>query len=243
MTPSSPTSRPGRAAAPSNSCRPPATITATAWKPVKKPERPTSSATFVRHWSSSSSTRSAWRKSGGGTTIFTQRALAAWQDVPQIELLGSAAMARLPIFSFRIGDGKGGYVHQQLVTRMLSDRFGIQARGGCACAGPYVHRLLSIDPETSERIRQAILERQRDREAGLYAAQSERSAFGRDRPVHPSICRAAGAGCGLLYRVLYIRSRSGDLFSAHAGPSGGQLCIDLTSPPSSIRVPVRSSTW
>jgi selenocysteine lyase/cysteine desulfurase len=88
---------------------------------------------------------------------FTQRALAAWQDVPQIELLGSAAMARLPIFSFRIGDGKGGYVHQQLVTRMLSDRFGIQARGGCACAGPYVHRLLSIDPETSERIRQAIL--------------------------------------------------------------------------------------
>lgn len=40
---------------------------------------------------------------------------------------------------------------------MLSDRFGIQARGGCACAGPYVHRLLAIDPETSERIRQAIL--------------------------------------------------------------------------------------
>ena len=64
---------------------------------------------------------------------------------------------RLPIFSFRIKDGNGGYVHQQLITRMLSDRFGIQARGGCACAGPYVHRLLSIDPDTSERIRQAIL--------------------------------------------------------------------------------------
>ncbi|MBP2562040.1 selenocysteine lyase/cysteine desulfurase [Neorhizobium galegae] len=89
--------------------------------------------------------------------VFTRRALTAWQDVPQIELLGSPSMARLPIFSFRIRDGKGGYVHQQLVTRMLSDRFGIQARGGCACAGPYVHRLLSIDPETSERIRQAIL--------------------------------------------------------------------------------------
>ncbi|KAB1109379.1 aminotransferase class V-fold PLP-dependent enzyme [Neorhizobium galegae] len=89
--------------------------------------------------------------------LFTQTALAAWQNVPQIELLGSLSMDRLPIFSFRIRDGKGGYVHQQLVTRMLSDRFGIQARGGCACAGPYVHRLLSIDPETSERIRQAIL--------------------------------------------------------------------------------------
>jgi hypothetical protein len=40
---------------------------------------------------------------------------------------------------------------------MLSDRFGIQARGGCACAGPYVHRLLSIDEDQSEAIRKAIL--------------------------------------------------------------------------------------
>lgn len=89
---------------------------------------------------------------------FTQRAFAAWQDVPEIELLGSASMARLPIFSFRVQDGKGGYIHQQLITRILSDRFGIQARGGCACAGPYVHRLLSIDAETSDRMRQAILD-------------------------------------------------------------------------------------
>jgi selenocysteine lyase/cysteine desulfurase len=88
----------------------------------------------------------------------TLRALAAWQGVPEIELLGLTSIGRLPIFSFRVRDGKGGYVHQQLVTRMLSDRFGIQARGGCACAGPYVHRLLSIDAEASERLRQAILE-------------------------------------------------------------------------------------
>jgi selenocysteine lyase/cysteine desulfurase len=89
---------------------------------------------------------------------FTKQAFAAWQDVPEIELLGSATMARLPIFSFRVRDGKGGFVHQQLITRMLSDRFGIQARGGCACAGPYVHRLLAIDAETSDRMRQAILD-------------------------------------------------------------------------------------
>ena len=85
------------------------------------------------------------------------RAFAAWSRVPQIELLGSPTAHRLPIFSFRIRDGKGGYVHQQLVTRMLSDRFGIQARGGCACAGPYVHRLLDIGEDESEAIRQAIL--------------------------------------------------------------------------------------
>ena len=66
-------------------------------------------------------------------------------------------MARLPIFSFRIADGQGGYIHQQLVTRMLSDRFGIQARGGCACAGPYAHRLLNIDDDESEDIRHRII--------------------------------------------------------------------------------------
>ncbi|MGF7006736.1 aminotransferase class V-fold PLP-dependent enzyme [Aminobacter sp. BE322] len=87
----------------------------------------------------------------------TRRAVAAWQGVDRLELLGSLEPTRLPIFSFRVRNGQGGYVHQQLVTRMLSDRFGIQARGGCACAGPYVHRLLAIGEEESERMRAAIL--------------------------------------------------------------------------------------
>lgn len=86
-----------------------------------------------------------------------ERAFAAWSAVPRLELLGLATPERLPVFSFRVRDGKGGYVHQQLVTRMLSDRFGIQARGGCACAGPYVHRLLNIDDARSTALRQAIL--------------------------------------------------------------------------------------
>lgn len=89
---------------------------------------------------------------------FVQKALAAWQDEPRLELLGSLSANRLPIFSFRVRNGKGGFVHQQLVTRMLSDRYGIQARGGCACAGPYVHRLLDIDAAQSEQMRQAILD-------------------------------------------------------------------------------------
>lgn len=87
----------------------------------------------------------------------TQCAMAAWEGVENIELLGALSPQRLPIFSFRVKDGRGGYVHQQLVTRMLSDRFGIQARGGCACAGPYVHRLLSIGEAESQRMREAIL--------------------------------------------------------------------------------------
>ncbi|KOF20866.1 aminotransferase class V [Ensifer adhaerens] len=87
----------------------------------------------------------------------TRSAIAAWQRNERLELLGPLEPKRLPIFSFRVKDGKGGHVHQQLVTRMLSDRFGIQARGGCACAGPYVHRLLGIDDEESQRLREAIL--------------------------------------------------------------------------------------
>lgn len=89
-----------------------------------------------------------------------RQAFEAWRGLPLMELLGPESPARLPIFSFRVRDGKGGFVHQQLVTRMLSDRFGIQARGGCACAGPYVHRLLAIDAGESLRLRQAILQGQ-----------------------------------------------------------------------------------
>jgi selenocysteine lyase/cysteine desulfurase len=96
-----------------------------------------------------------------------QRAFRAWKDVPGLELLGLSRPDRLPIFSFRVKNGKGGYVHQQLITRMLSDRFGIQARGGCACAGPYVHRLLSIDDRESEEIRQAILSGDEIRKPGF----------------------------------------------------------------------------
>lgn len=96
-----------------------------------------------------------------------RRAILAWQGVEQIELLGLRDAPRLPIFSFRVRDGHGGHVHQQLVTRMLSDRFGIQARGGCACAGPYVHRLLAIDATESERMRQDILDGREIRKPGF----------------------------------------------------------------------------
>lgn len=88
-----------------------------------------------------------------------QRALGLWSGNPNLEILGNpAATKRLPIFSFRVRDARNGaYIHQQLFTRMLSDCHGIQARGGCACAGPYAHRLLGIDPQRSAALRAAIL--------------------------------------------------------------------------------------
>lgn len=79
-----------------------------------------------------------------------EKALNAWKDVPQLRLLGQRTGAEaLPIFSFQIRASNGGLVHHQLFTRMLSDVFGVQARGGCACAGPYAHRLLEIDQPAS----------------------------------------------------------------------------------------------
>ena len=85
------------------------------------------------------------------------KGMAAWNKHPNIEILGNTECDRLPIFSFRLRDGKGGHVHQQLVTRLLSDCFGIQARGGCACAGPYVHRVLGIGETASDAMRSEIL--------------------------------------------------------------------------------------
>lgn len=83
-------------------------------------------------------------------------ALARWRVHPRIEVLGRAMPDQLPIVSFRVRDAEGALVHHQLVTRILSDCFGIQARGGCACAGPYVHRLLGLDEDASQAIHAAI---------------------------------------------------------------------------------------
>ncbi|WP_108483366.1 aminotransferase class V-fold PLP-dependent enzyme [Oceaniglobus ichthyenteri] len=89
-------------------------------------------------------------------TELRARADAVWRDNPYIEMLGTRTADALPIFSFRVRDGAGGLVHHQLFTRMLSDVHGIQARGGCACAGSYAHRLLAITEADSNAVMQAL---------------------------------------------------------------------------------------
>ena len=82
-----------------------------------------------------------------------KRALAAWRREPRLKLLGlSDTPGQLPIFSFQVTGANGTLIHHQLFTRMLSDVLGIQARGGCACAGSYGHRLLGIDSAVSETL-------------------------------------------------------------------------------------------
>jgi selenocysteine lyase/cysteine desulfurase len=82
---------------------------------------------------------------------FLRRALARWRRNPNLELLGNLEVPRLPIVSFRIRHGDR-HLHHELVVAMLNDLFGIQARGGCSCAGPYGHRLLGIDPDRSRAL-------------------------------------------------------------------------------------------
>ncbi|NTX41424.1 aminotransferase class V-fold PLP-dependent enzyme [Myxococcus sp. CA033] len=88
---------------------------------------------------------------------FVRRALARWGANPALRILGNPALRRLPIVSFLVRHGDA-YLHHNFVVALLNDLFGIQARGGCSCAGPYGHRLLAIDPVTSHRFQDVILQ-------------------------------------------------------------------------------------
>jgi selenocysteine lyase/cysteine desulfurase len=86
---------------------------------------------------------------------FIRRAIARWDRNPSIEILGNQEAERLSIVSFVVRHGQQ-YLHHNYVVALLNDLFGIQARGGCSCAGPYGHRLLGIDIETSHEFEREI---------------------------------------------------------------------------------------
>ncbi|HEY7564514.1 MAG TPA: aminotransferase class V-fold PLP-dependent enzyme [Acidimicrobiia bacterium] len=80
---------------------------------------------------------------------FIRRAIDSWSQNPNLEILGNPKSERLSIVSFVVRFGQR-HLHHNFVVALLNDLFGIQARGGCSCAGPYGHRLLGIDNETSK---------------------------------------------------------------------------------------------
>jgi hypothetical protein len=86
---------------------------------------------------------------------FIHRAIERWERNPNIGILGSHSLERLSIVSFVVRHA-GRYLHHNLVVAILNDLFGIQSRGGCSCAGPYGHRLLGIDLETSHEFEREI---------------------------------------------------------------------------------------
>ncbi len=97
---------------------------------------------------------------------FIHRAIERWSAHPNLEILGNPAarpavdrVVRRPDAGGRAGGmGHGGhrYLHHNYVVALLNDLFGIQSRGGCSCAGPYGHRLLGIDLDTSHEFEREI---------------------------------------------------------------------------------------
>ncbi len=72
-------------------------------------------------------------------------------SIEGLHILAPEQKHRLGIISFYFED-----IHYNLVVKMLSDRFGVQVRGGCACAGTYGHFLLDVSYEHSKQITQLI---------------------------------------------------------------------------------------
>ncbi len=64
--------------------------------------------------------------------------------VPNLHILADQHQDRLGVISFYIED-----LHYNLGVKLLNDKFGIQTRGGCSCAGTYGHYLLHVDQEMS----------------------------------------------------------------------------------------------
>ncbi|SEW32211.1 aminotransferase class V-fold PLP-dependent enzyme [Chitinophaga arvensicola] len=72
--------------------------------------------------------------------------------VKGVQVLEAGITRRLGVVSFIVEDAP-----YNLIVKLLNDRFGVQMRGGCSCAGTYGHLLLQVDQLQSYAIRDAIL--------------------------------------------------------------------------------------
>lgn len=72
---------------------------------------------------------------------------ATLNQLPNLHILANQHQDRLGVISFYIDD-----LHYNLGVKLLNDKFGIQTRGGCSCAGTYGHYLLHVDQETSHNL-------------------------------------------------------------------------------------------
>ncbi len=73
------------------------------------------------------------------------------KDVENLNILAGQHQDRLGVISFYIDD-----LHYNLGVKLLNDRFGIQTRGGCSCAGTYGHFLLHVDQQMSHELTNEI---------------------------------------------------------------------------------------
>ena len=164
-----------------------------------------------------------WRAISQADERLLHRMAAAWGSHPNIALLGHGARAgasagavaagRLPIVSFAVRCGDL-MLHHNYVVALLNDLFGIQARGGCMCAGPYSQALLGIDGPTSDAI-QAVLEQTQE------AHDEAGSANGRSAPAtSASLCRTLPT---------YRRCSTCSTLSPSSPTTDGPCCLNMPS--------------
>ncbi|MHB8579411.1 MAG: aminotransferase class V-fold PLP-dependent enzyme [Ignavibacteriaceae bacterium] len=80
-------------------------------------------------------------------------AIEGLRKVPGLHILADNIEDRLGAISFYVDK-----IHYNLLVKILNDRFGIQMRGGCSCAGTYGHYLLHVSPDQSKHITEKINE-------------------------------------------------------------------------------------
>ncbi|CAN8006412.1 unnamed protein product [Ixodes hexagonus] len=110
----------------------------------------------------------------------SRRMLDAWCDLPDLVVLGSRVARRLPIVSLLVRHRASNlFLHHNFVCALLNDLYGIQARGGCACAGPYAQDLLGIDEDLALHYERLLAEnRMLDRtHLRRYTEHSEREVL------------------------------------------------------------------
>ncbi len=73
------------------------------------------------------------------------------RNIPGLHILANHLEDRLGVISFYVE-----HVHYNLLVKLLNDRYGIQVRGGCSCAGTYGHFLLHVDRAMSKSITDQI---------------------------------------------------------------------------------------
>jgi selenocysteine lyase/cysteine desulfurase len=78
-------------------------------------------------------------------------AFKEFEKMDKVHILASNQRDRLGVISFYIED-----IHYNLIVKLLNDRYGVQVRGGCSCAGTYGHYLLHVDPTRSHKITEKI---------------------------------------------------------------------------------------
>jgi selenocysteine lyase/cysteine desulfurase len=73
------------------------------------------------------------------------------RKIKGLHILADNIEERIGAFSFYVDN-----IHYNLIVKLLNDRFGVQVRGGCSCAGTYGHYLLHVGPDRSKYITDKI---------------------------------------------------------------------------------------